>query len=134
MPKTVERTVTVLDSKDGAYKTFLPGDEMDDELAKSVSNPAVFTAEETEDQRRQRETVALLTNQVQVEGGGFRTATQYAVLSVPVLKEIAEERNIDLTGAGRKQEIVDKLVADDERIQREYGGVPPEQVPEEDLS
>jgi len=93
MGRKLARTVIMMDEKTGEYGTFLPGEELPPHLEKLVTNPAAWEPEADEFES--------------FNSQGYRA------MNLGDLVELAHDRQVDLTGASKKAEVIARLEAAD---------------------
>lgn len=88
MGRTLARSVTVF--ADGEYHPYEAGQEVPDDHADKITAPDVWEDEQTESEDE--------------------IAEQYRSMTVPELKDLADERDVDISKATRKEHIVAAIV------------------------
>lgn len=93
--RVLARSVTVFDPDSGTYTPYLKGDAVPEEHQKLITSPGVW-----EDEGEDGEPDEL----------AGRIEELHRDYTVPELKELAEELDIDLGDAHKKDDIVDAIV------------------------
>lgn len=143
MPRTLAKTVTLMDPNSGEFVTHLKGTQPGDEVAERITNPAAWVPESEEDRRvggtwppdggleamteqevfRAANSTSTSTATEGEEGdertkkatGRFDPNLTYSAASIPQLRAMADERGIDVQGMNRKQQLVEALQEADAR-------------------
>lgn len=124
MSKTLAKTVFVRDPKTGEVTKLLRGTPVDDEeILEQITNPAAWeTGDGSLSDMDDEEIFAAANTNSTVKGGEVPTAKatgsfdaneQYQGMTVPALRALAEERDLDTSGLTRKQDLIDALNRDD---------------------
>lgn len=137
MGRKLARTVTLQDDS-GTFVTLRRGDEPDEDMAERITNPAAWQPEEPGKDRADggawppdggfdsmadeeifaaanSTSLQLDTDDVstQKESGSYSPKSTYNSATIPALRQMAAERDLDTSGLTRKQELIDLLTEDD---------------------
>lgn len=135
MGKKLAKAVSLMDNA-GTFQTYAKGSEPPADVAEQITNPAAWAPESAEErsdggawppdggfEAMDDEEVFAAANSTslassddlntQKESGDFDPSGMYQNKTVPQLRALAEERDLDTSGMTRKQEIIDLLAEDD---------------------
>lgn len=142
MGRKLAKTVTLMDDS-GNFQKYLKGTEPDEEVAGRITNPAAWVPEEDSPERNpdhswppdggfesmSDEEIFLAANstssstgegdrsdlRTQKATGDHDPSETYRKATIPQLRTMAEERELDTQGLTRRRELVDLLEKDDAR-------------------